>query len=160
MCNEERPRYKKAQPPNAFLLSTRITNISSFTNNKSNQQPTTTTMKYLGVLISLFIAATAAPAQVQNQNQETSVEMTGRQLEPLIDVLRVHNLGNTLIADPTITCDVAYTLTLSMLSHFQVFCALQFYRGRVANGSLGAGPPYTIELATLDLGNCTYTTTP
>lgn len=75
-------------------------------------------MKFLGILFPLFIAATAAPAPVQNQNQENSVEMTGSQLEPLIDVLRVHNLGNTLVPDPTITCDVAYTLSLSMLSPF------------------------------------------
>lgn len=69
-------------------------------------------MKFLGILSALFIAATAAPTQ-QNANQVNSVEMTGRQLEPLIDVLRVHGLGNALIVDPSITCTVSYTLALS-----------------------------------------------
>ncbi|KAJ5667881.1 uncharacterized protein N7477_006451 [Penicillium maclennaniae] len=59
-----------------------------------------------------------------------SVKLSQVQVKNLLDVLKTQS---TLAADQAISCTVAYTLALS-----------------------AAGPPYTIDLTTFDLSNCTY----
>ncbi|KAJ5109435.1 hypothetical protein N7456_006110 [Penicillium angulare] len=60
-----------------------------------------------------------------------SVELSGSQLN---SALASHGKAATFDVNQVINCSVSYTLALST-----------------------GGPPYSIDLATLDLSNCTYT---
>ncbi|KAJ5102814.1 hypothetical protein N7532_003343 [Penicillium argentinense] len=82
-----------------------------------------------GALFSLLAAASAAPVtSVSNQ-----LSLSSKQLQSLLSVLAAHDVASTQQVEQSISCAVAYTLALS------------------------DGPPYSIELSTLDLSNCTYT---
>ncbi|KAJ5699024.1 hypothetical protein N7462_001029 [Penicillium macrosclerotiorum] len=85
-------------------------------------------MKVQSILFSLFVAASAAPSATASK----SLEFSGSQLKGVINVLNSYGKGNIPAADQIINCTVTYTLSLS------------------------TGPPYTIDLATLDLSGCTY----
>ncbi|KAJ5151092.1 uncharacterized protein N7482_010344 [Penicillium canariense] len=80
----------------------------------------------LGALLALAVAASAAPVSSVSK----TVELSGNQLKGVLSAL---GKGDLLAANQVITCSVAYTLALST-----------------------TGPPYTIDLTTLDLSNCTY----
>ncbi|CAI7620681.1 unnamed protein product [Penicillium pancosmium] len=84
-----------------------------------------------GTLFTLLVAASAAPFR-ESSNQVA--KFSGSQLQSLLSVLAVHNVHGALDVDQNISCTVAYSLSLST-----------------------TGPPYTIDLASLDLSNCTYT---
>ncbi|KAJ5988171.1 hypothetical protein N7481_003381 [Penicillium waksmanii] len=83
-----------------------------------------------GTLFTLLVAASAAPFRESHQ----VAKFSGSQLQSLLSVLAVHNVHGALDVDQNISCTVAYSLSLST-----------------------TGPPYTIDLASLDLSNCTYT---
>jgi hypothetical protein len=68
----------------------------------------------LGALASLAIAASAAPTT----GPVSSVKLSQVQVKDLADVLKVQD---KLAADQTISCTVAYTLALSMLTPFHNF---------------------------------------
>jgi hypothetical protein len=68
----------------------------------------------LGALASLAIAASAAPTA----GPVNSIKLSQVQVKALADVLKVQD---KLAADQTISCDVAYTLALSMLTPFHNF---------------------------------------
>ncbi|KAJ5894895.1 hypothetical protein N7495_006586 [Penicillium taxi] len=81
--------------------------------------------RILAALVSLSIAVSAAPSRLVAPN--------GAQVQSVTAILKGQGNADTLAADQSISCTVAYTLSLS------------------------AGAPYTIDLASLDLQNCTYT---
>ncbi|KAJ5232891.1 hypothetical protein N7468_005847 [Penicillium chermesinum] len=90
-------------------------------------------MMFLGAFVSLCAVASAFPFAAPS----SGLELSGNKLKSLVDVLRA-NGGNINFdvdqSDQNISCVVSYTLTLG-----------------------GTAPPYTIDLATFDLSNCTYT---
>lgn len=71
-------------------------------------------MKFQVILGALAIAASAAPTT----GTVTSVKLSQVQVKDLAEVLKVQD---KLAADQTITCTVAYTLALSMLTPFHKF---------------------------------------
>lgn len=102
-----------------------------------------------GTLFTLLVAASAAPFR-ESSNQVA--KFSGSQLQSLLNVLAIHNVHGALDVDQNISCTVAYTLSLSICHparHFGIILLINF------TGT--TGPPYTIDLASLDLSNCTYT---
>ncbi|KAJ5198458.1 uncharacterized protein N7498_007575 [Penicillium cinerascens] len=85
-------------------------------------------MKFQFILGALALAITTSAAPTAGAVD--SIKLSQVQVKNLLDVLKVQG---TLSADQTISCSVAYSLALST-----------------------TGPPYTIDLTTLDLSNCTY----
>ncbi|KAJ5299269.1 hypothetical protein N7476_010826 [Penicillium atrosanguineum] len=85
-------------------------------------------MKFQLILGALALAITTSAAPTATTVD--SVKLSNVQVKNLFDVLKVHS---KLAADQSINCTVAYTLALTT-----------------------AGPPYTIDLTSLDLSNCTY----
>ncbi|KAJ5810643.1 uncharacterized protein N7503_002861 [Penicillium pulvis] len=87
-------------------------------------------MKAQTVIATLFAVCVAASAVPASSGYKT-VELSGSQLQ---SALSKFNKGANFDVNQVINCTVSYTLALS-----------------------ASGPPYTIELASLDLSNCTYT---
>ncbi|KAJ5631827.1 uncharacterized protein N7484_011927 [Penicillium longicatenatum] len=87
-------------------------------------------MKAQTVIATLFSVCVAASAVPASSGYKT-VELSGSQLK---SALAKYNKGGSLDVNQVINCTVSYTLALS-----------------------SGGPPYTIDLSSLDLTNCTYT---
>ncbi|KAJ5935785.1 hypothetical protein N7466_005332 [Penicillium verhagenii] len=87
-------------------------------------------MKAQTIIASLFSACVAASVVPLNGGTKT-VELSGSQLQ---SALAKYGKDASFDVNQVINCTVSYTLALST-----------------------GGPPYTIDLASLDLTNCTYT---
>ncbi|KAJ6084575.1 hypothetical protein N7486_011375 [Penicillium sp. IBT 16267x] len=86
-------------------------------------------MKAQTVIATLFSVCVAASAVPANNGYKT-VQLSGSQLK---SAFAKFGKDASLDVNQVINCSVSYTLALS-----------------------AGGPPYTIELSSLDLSNCTY----
>lgn len=66
-------------------------------------------IQVLGVIASLAIAASAAPAS----HASSSLELKTVQLQNLLDALKSHGTNINQAAEQLITCNVSYSLALS-----------------------------------------------
>ncbi|KAJ5707900.1 hypothetical protein N7488_007701 [Penicillium malachiteum] len=85
-------------------------------------------MKAQTIAVTLFSIFVAASAAPASGTK--TVELSGSQLN---SALQKHGKAASFDVNQVINCTVSYTLALST-----------------------GGPPYTIDLASLDLSNCTY----